>query len=90
MLTVLTESRCSVGTMKGERVVGYDINFHAPKSLSLLYALTQDAEILKAFRSSVAETMNVVFSSGSLVTVTSNSITVSASAGGMPARSPAC
>lgn len=40
-----------------ERRVGYDINFHAPKSISVLYALTQDAAILDAFRSSVRETM---------------------------------
>lgn len=43
--------------MKTDRVVGYDINFHAPKSLSVLHALTQDGDILKAFRSAVAETM---------------------------------
>ncbi len=43
--------------MKGERVVGHDFNFHAPKSLSVLYALTRDDGILKAFRASVAETM---------------------------------
>jgi conjugative relaxase-like TrwC/TraI family protein len=43
--------------MKEGRIVGYDLNFHAPKSLSVLYALTEDAEILKAFRSAVAETM---------------------------------
>jgi conjugative relaxase-like TrwC/TraI family protein len=40
-----------------ERVVGYDLNFHAPKSLSILHALTGDEDILGAFRSSVAETM---------------------------------
>ncbi|HVT90655.1 MAG TPA: MobF family relaxase [Tepidisphaeraceae bacterium] len=41
----------------GNRRVGYDINFHAPKSISVLYGLTQDANILEAFRSSVQETM---------------------------------
>jgi len=40
-----------------ERVVGYDLNFHAPKSLSILHAMTGDDDILAAFRSSVAETM---------------------------------
>ena len=40
-----------------ERVVGYDLNFHAPKSLSVLHALTGDAEIVNAFRESVAEAM---------------------------------
>lgn len=46
--------------MKEGRIVGYDLNFHAPKSLSLLYALTEDPEILKAFRSAVAETMGEI------------------------------
>jgi conjugative relaxase-like TrwC/TraI family protein len=43
--------------MKGERVVGHDFNFHAPKSLSVLHAFTKDPDILKAFRAAVAETM---------------------------------
>lgn len=42
---------------KTDRRVGYDMNFHAPKSLSLLYALTQDERILSAFRESVDATM---------------------------------
>ena len=40
------------------RRVGYDVNFHAPKSLSVLYALTGDKEVLMAFRAAVADTMN--------------------------------
>ncbi|HEV2693393.1 MAG TPA: MobF family relaxase [Verrucomicrobiae bacterium] len=40
-----------------DRIVGYDLNFHAPKSLSVLYALTGDKELLKAFRRAVADTM---------------------------------
>lgn len=40
-----------------ERRVGYDFNFHAPKSLSLLYAMTQDERLLDAFRESVEVTM---------------------------------
>lgn len=43
--------------MREGRIVGYDLNFHAPKSLSVLYALTEDPEILKAFRAAVVETM---------------------------------
>lgn len=39
------------------RRVGYDINFHAPKSVSLVYSISQDEQILKAFRLSVNETM---------------------------------
>jgi conjugative relaxase-like TrwC/TraI family protein len=42
---------------KQDRRVGYDFNFHVPKSVSLLYGLTEDARILEAFRASVDETM---------------------------------
>lgn len=42
---------------KSERRVGYDFNFHCPKSVSLLYGLTQDDRILQAFRESVDATM---------------------------------
>lgn len=42
---------------KSERRVGYDINFHVPKSVSLLYGITGDERILDAFRNSVNETM---------------------------------
>jgi len=34
-----------------------NFNFHVPKSVSLLYGLTQDERILDAFRASVDETM---------------------------------
>ena len=40
-----------------KRRVGYDFNFHCPKTVSAVFALTQDARILKAFRASVRETM---------------------------------
>ena len=39
------------------RRVGYDMNFHAPKSVSVLHALTDDQNILSVFRQAVAETM---------------------------------
>ncbi|MBK8091539.1 MAG: relaxase domain-containing protein [Verrucomicrobiaceae bacterium] len=42
---------------KSDRIVGYDLNFHAPKSLSVLYAMTLDKGVLKAFRQAVQETM---------------------------------
>lgn len=42
---------------KANRRVGYDINFHVPKSVSLVYGLTGDERILDAFRASVDETM---------------------------------
>jgi conjugative relaxase-like TrwC/TraI family protein len=40
-----------------ERTVGYDLNFHVPKSVSVLYALTEDDRILDSFRESVDATM---------------------------------
>src|SRR3984885_11265434 len=40
-----------------DRTVGYDFTFSVPKSVSLLYALTEDKEILAAFRGAVDETM---------------------------------
>jgi conjugative relaxase-like TrwC/TraI family protein len=42
---------------KQERTAGYDFNFSVPKSVSLVYGLTGDREILEAFRSAVDETM---------------------------------
>src|SRR5262245_20485502 len=39
------------------RTVGYDFNFHVPKSVSVLYALSNDERILTAFRESVDATM---------------------------------
>lgn len=42
---------------KTERRVGYDFNFHCPKSVSLLYGATQDARVLEAFQEAVQETM---------------------------------
>lgn len=39
------------------RTVGYDINFHCPKSVSILHALSKDDHILSAFQKSVNETM---------------------------------
>ena len=36
---------------KAERTVGYDFTFSVPKSVSLLYGLTEDKELLAAFRS---------------------------------------
>ncbi len=42
---------------KEARRVGYDINWHVPKSVSILYGLSGDARILDAFRTAVDETM---------------------------------
>src|SRR5438094_825646 len=40
-----------------ERRVGYDFTFSVPKSVSLLYAMHVDQDIMDAFRGAVAETM---------------------------------
>src|ERR1700690_228589 len=40
-----------------ERRVGYDFTFSVPKSVSLLYAMSGDKDILSAFRGAVDETM---------------------------------
>jgi conjugative relaxase-like TrwC/TraI family protein len=42
---------------KGNRIVGYDFNFHVPKSVSLIYGLTRDERILAAFEDAVGRTM---------------------------------
>lgn len=42
---------------KANRRVGFDISFSVPKSVSIHQALTDNAEILEAFRASVRETM---------------------------------
>ena len=42
---------------RSNRTVGYDFNFHAPKSVTLLQALSGDERILTAFQQSVDETM---------------------------------
>ncbi len=41
-----------------ERTVGYDFTFSVPKSVSLLYAMTGDRDVLDAFRAAVDETMS--------------------------------
>jgi conjugative relaxase-like TrwC/TraI family protein len=40
-----------------DRTVGYDFTFSVPKSVSLLYALSGDQDILAAFRAAVDDTM---------------------------------
>src|SRR5271156_1951647 len=43
-----------------ERTVGYDFTFSVPKSVSVLYAMSGDQEILGAFRAAVDETMREI------------------------------
>ncbi len=42
---------------RSDRTVGYDFTFSVPKSVSLLYALSGDQDVLTAFRGAVDETM---------------------------------
>ena len=42
---------------KANRTVGYDINFHCPKSVSILHGLGTDKRVLDAFQQSVHSTM---------------------------------
>jgi len=52
-----TDNRLTLRT-NSERTVGYDFNFHPPKGVSVLYAMTRDERILDAFRDSVDATMH--------------------------------
>lgn len=45
---------------RSNRTVGYDFNFHCPKSVSVVYEFTQDERILNAFKLSVNQTMREV------------------------------
>jgi conjugative relaxase-like TrwC/TraI family protein len=45
---------------RSERTVGYDVTFSVPKSVSLLYGLTGDQDMLGAFRAAVDETMREI------------------------------
>jgi len=45
---------------KSNRTVGYDFNFHCPKSVSVAYEFTQDERILAAFKMSVNQTMREI------------------------------
>src|SRR2546430_12611081 len=45
---------------KGNRIVGYDFNFHCPKSVSVVYEFTRDERILNAFQLSVNQTMREI------------------------------
>ncbi|EPB65412.1 conjugative relaxase domain protein, partial [Ancylostoma ceylanicum] len=45
---------------KEERTTGYDINFHCPKSVSLLHVFSKDDHILTAFQEAVTDTMKEI------------------------------
>lgn len=43
-----------------DRTIGYDINFHCPKSVSVLHVLSKDNHIMEAFQKSVHTTMKEI------------------------------
>src|SRR5438046_3814754 len=45
---------------KDNRIVGYDFNFHCPKSVSVVYEFTRDERILEVFKLSVNQTMREI------------------------------
>jgi conjugative relaxase-like TrwC/TraI family protein len=45
---------------RSNRTVGYDFNFHCPKSVSVVYEFTKDERILNAFKISVNQTMREI------------------------------
>ena len=45
---------------KGNRIVGYDFNFHCPKSVSVVYEFTGDGRILEAFKLAVNQTIREI------------------------------
>src|SRR5882672_11075127 len=45
---------------RSDRTVGYDFTFSVPKSVSLLYAMSGDQDLLDAFREAVDETMREI------------------------------
>jgi hypothetical protein len=51
-----TGEQLTAATRENRRV-GYDMTWSAPKSISVVHALTQDDAIMEAFRSSIHETM---------------------------------
>src|ERR1700724_3983402 len=45
---------------RSDRTVGYDFTFSVPKSVSVLYAMSGDQDIMEAFREAVDETMREI------------------------------
>lgn len=55
----VTGERLTLRT-KINRTIGYDMSFHAPKGVSLAYAVHRDERIMEAFRASVRVTMREI------------------------------
>lgn len=53
----ISQKPLTVRTKQDNRTVGYDFTWSVPKSVSVLYAMTQDRALLDAFQSAVDETM---------------------------------
>lgn len=45
---------------RNNRITGWDISYHAPKSLSILHALSKDNHLLKAFEGAVKDAMDEI------------------------------
>jgi conjugative relaxase-like TrwC/TraI family protein len=45
---------------RDDRTTGYDINFHCPKSVSIVHALSKDNHIMELFQSAVTATMKEI------------------------------
>lgn len=43
--------------MKANRIIGYDFTFDVPKSVSILYGLSNDKRIMEAYRTAVEDTL---------------------------------
>lgn len=55
----LTREKLTVRN-KANRTVGYDINFHPPKSLSIVHAITRDVGLVEALRVAARRTMDLI------------------------------
>lgn len=55
----ITQEQLTMRTYDNRRI-GYDINFHCPKSVSIIHAFSKDNHVMDIFQSSVRETMTEI------------------------------
>lgn len=55
----ITQEQLTMRTYENRRI-GYDINFHCPKSVSIIHAFSKDNHVMDIFQSSVRDTMNEI------------------------------
>ena len=58
---------------RADRRVAYDFNFHCPKSVTLMYELTNHTELLDCLRQSIRESMIAISSASSITPTTTRS-----------------